>query len=78
MSNVPRNASSELETVEGEPDSEVKPANRRDLWRNVPSNLAPAMVAMADMVHEGIAMPDLAPGAEILIHTDEGGGTGPP
>nr|WP_232719036.1 hypothetical protein [Gordonia metallireducens] len=50
----------------------MKPANRRDLWRNVPSNLAPAVVAMTDMVHDGIAMPDLAPGAEILIHTVEG------
>ncbi|ATD72992.1 MULTISPECIES: HNH endonuclease signature motif containing protein [Gordonia] len=73
VSSVPRNAAGELETVDGERDSEVRPANRRDLWRNVPSNLAPAVVAMADMVHDGIAMPDLAPGAEILIHTDEGG-----
>ena len=60
---VPRNT---------EPDSEVVPSRRRDLWRQVPSNVAPAVVAMADMVHEGIAMPDLAPGAEILIHAGEG------
>ncbi|TSD99145.1 DUF222 domain-containing protein [Gordonia rubripertincta] len=72
LPSVPRNTPSELETESGEQDSEVKPANRRDLWRNVPSNLAPAMVAMADMVHEGIAMPDLAPGAEILIHAGDG------
>ncbi|GAC51364.1 hypothetical protein GOAMI_01_00700 [Gordonia amicalis NBRC 100051 = JCM 11271] len=50
----------------------MKPANRRDLWRQVPSNVAPAVVAMADMVHDGIAMPDLAPGAEILIHAGDG------
>ncbi|WP_191835007.1 HNH endonuclease signature motif containing protein [Gordonia ajococcus] len=70
---VPRNTSGELETESGERDSEGKPANRRDLWRQVPSNLAPAVVAMADMVHDGIAMPDLAPGAEILIHAADGG-----
>ncbi|UCZ89468.1 HNH endonuclease signature motif containing protein [Gordonia sp. WA4-43] len=53
-------------------DSEVVPSRRRDLWRQVPSNVAPAVVAMADMVHDGIAMPDLAPGAEILIHAGDG------
>ncbi|ANY25396.1 HNH endonuclease [Gordonia terrae] len=63
VESVPRNT---------EPDSEMVPARRRDLWRQVPSNVAPAVVAMADMVHEGIAMPDLAPGAEILIHAGEG------
>lgn len=72
VSSVPRNAAGESETVGGERGSEVGPAKRRDLWRNVPSNLAPAVVAMADMVHDGIAMPDLAPGAEILIHVGEG------
>ncbi|MCZ4649989.1 DUF222 domain-containing protein [Gordonia amicalis] len=69
---VPRNASDDrLETV-GAADSEINPANRPDLWRNVPSNLAPAVVAMADAVHEGIGMPELAPGAEILVHAGEG------
>ncbi|MDV6305925.1 DUF222 domain-containing protein [Gordonia amicalis] len=72
LPSVPRNTSGELETESGERDSEGKPTNRRDLWRQVPSNLAPAVVAMADMVHEGIAMPDLAPGAEILIHAGDG------
>ncbi|WP_024497887.1 HNH endonuclease, partial [Gordonia amicalis] len=72
LPSVPRNApDGELET-EGAPDSEVRPANRRDLWKRVPSNIAAAVVAMADMVHEGIAMPDLAPGAEILIHSGDG------
>ncbi|MGW9266589.1 HNH endonuclease [Gordonia terrae] len=60
---VPRNT---------EPDSEMVPSRRRDLWRQVPSNVAPAVVAMADMVHDGISMPDLAPSAEILIHAGEG------
>ncbi|WP_044507874.1 HNH endonuclease [Gordonia sp. KTR9] len=60
---VPRNT---------EPDSEVVPSRRRDLWRQVPSDVAPAVVAMAGMVHDGIAMPDVAPGAEILIHAGEG------
>ncbi len=73
LPSVPRNTSGELETESGERDSEGKPTNRRDLWRQVPSNLAPAVVAMADMVHDGIAMPDLAPGAEILIHAGDGG-----
>ena len=72
LPSVPRNTPGELETESGETDSEVKPANRRDLWRNVPSNIAAAVVAMADAVHEGIAMPDLAPGAEILIHVGDG------
>ena len=72
LPSVSRNTPEELETESGEKDSEVKPANRRDLWRNVPSNLAPAVVAMAGMVHDGIAMPELAPGAEILIHSGEG------
>ncbi|WP_439030652.1 HNH endonuclease [Gordonia terrae] len=65
---VPRNT----ESGSGGTDSEVVPSRRRDLWRQVPSNLAPAVVVMADMVHDGIAMPDLAPGAEILIHAGEG------
>ncbi len=69
---VPRNTESGSESE----DSEVVPARRRDLWRQVPSNVAPAVVAMADMVHEGMAMPDLAPGAEILIHAGAGGGVG--
>ncbi|OUC77648.1 HNH endonuclease [Gordonia lacunae] len=68
VDSVPRNT---------EPDSVpenlgVVPSRRRDLWRQVPSNVAPAVVVMADMVHDGIAMPDLAPGAEILVHAGAG------
>lgn len=69
---VPRNTPVDGPSVEGAPDSEGAPGNRRDLWRNVPSNLAPAVVAMADAVHDGIDMPDIAPGAEILVHVGEG------
>ncbi|WP_044506083.1 HNH endonuclease [Gordonia sp. KTR9] len=65
---VPRNT----EPESGDGELEVVPSRRRDLWRKVPSNVAPAVVAMADMVHDGIAMPDVAPGAEILIHAGEG------
>ncbi|VTR10224.1 HNH endonuclease [Gordonia terrae] len=68
VGSVPRNTESGSESE----DSEVVPARRRDLWRQVPSNVAPAVVTMADMVHGGIAMPDVAPGAEILIHAGEG------
>ncbi len=68
VKSVPRNT----EAGSAPEDSEVVPSRRRDLWRQVPSNVAPAVVAMADMVHEGIAMPDLAPGAEILIHAGDG------
>lgn len=42
---------------------------RVDLWRHVPSNIAPAVVAVADMVHSGMAMPEFAPGAEIVVNT---------
>ncbi|MEZ5211460.1 HNH endonuclease signature motif containing protein [Gordonia sp. (in: high G+C Gram-positive bacteria)] len=41
---------------------------RRDLWRNVPGNIAPAVTAMADTMIAGLAMPEVAAGAEILIH----------
>ena len=66
VQSVPRNT----EPESGGGDS-VVPSRRRDLWRQVPSNVAPAVVVMAGMVHDGIAMPELAPGAEILIHADE-------
>lgn len=42
---------------------------QRDLWRGVPSDIAPAAVAMADLAHSVVEMPDTAPGAEILVHT---------
>ncbi|MGU3292711.1 DUF222 domain-containing protein [Williamsia sp. M5A3_1d] len=41
-----------------------------DLWRHVPSNIAEAVVAMADTMQAIVAMPEFAPGAEIVIHTD--------
>lgn len=46
--------------------SAAKP--HRDLWRNVPTNVAPALVMMADTVIDAVSMPEIAPGAEILVH----------
>ncbi len=55
----------------------------RDLWRHVPANPVPALIAMADTAITAITIPQIAPGAEILIHhtpapsspTDPGGHT---
>ncbi|MEZ5210753.1 HNH endonuclease [Gordonia sp. PP30] len=41
---------------------------RRDLWRNVPGNIAPEVTAIADTIIAGIDMPEVAAGAEILVH----------
>ncbi|MBJ7288537.1 MAG: DUF222 domain-containing protein [Williamsia sp.] len=41
-----------------------------DLWRHVPSNIADAVVAMADTAQTVIAMPEFAPGAEVVIHSE--------
>ncbi|MFC7755492.1 HNH endonuclease signature motif containing protein [Tsukamurella soli] len=46
-----------------------------DLWASVPCNIAPALVAMADALIDGITMPQFAPGAEILIHEVDGTAT---
>jgi hypothetical protein len=43
---------------------------KADLWRHVPSNIADAVVAMADAAATMTDMPEFAPGAEIVIHTD--------
>ncbi len=42
---------------------------QRDLWRHVPADIAPAVIAMADTLHTAVDIPEIAPGAEILIHT---------
>jgi hypothetical protein len=50
-------------------------SNGADLWASVPCNLAPALLAMADAVLSGVSVPEVAVGAELLIHevrTDEG------
>ena len=47
-----------------------------DLWRHVPSNIADAVVAMADTMATVIAMPEFAPGAEVVIHTGSESGAG--
>ncbi|WP_374613727.1 HNH endonuclease [Gordonia sp. (in: high G+C Gram-positive bacteria)] len=72
LESVPRNTDAGSAPKDSGQESEAIPSRRRDLWRHVPSNVAPAVVAMADMVHDGIAMPGLAPGAEILIHAGDG------
>ncbi|MGW6034343.1 HNH endonuclease [Gordonia terrae] len=69
---VPRNTEPDSVAEGSVVESEVVPSRRRDLWRQVPSNVAPAVVVMAGMVHDGIAMPELAPGAEILVHAGAG------
>ncbi|HNP58283.1 MAG TPA: DUF222 domain-containing protein [Gordonia sp. (in: high G+C Gram-positive bacteria)] len=57
------------DTVEaGNSGGDKPPKPRRDLWRSVPSNIAPALVAMADTVFDAIDIPQVAPGAEILVH----------
>ncbi|MBT0566616.1 DUF222 domain-containing protein [Williamsia sp. CHRR-6] len=49
---------------------EVVVAAKPDLWRHVPANIADAVIVMADAARTAIAMPEFAPGAEIVIHTD--------
>ena len=39
-----------------------------DRWRNVPSNIAPALTAMSDTVIAGIKVPEVVVGADILVH----------
>ncbi|MFW0793740.1 DUF222 domain-containing protein [Gordonia sp. CPCC 205515] len=54
------------------PDAEAPDADlheQRDLWRGVPTDIAPAVVAMADTLHTAVEIPETAPGAEILVHT---------
>ncbi|MGC5256048.1 DUF222 domain-containing protein [Gordonia sp. DT218] len=41
-----------------------------DLWRNVPSDIAPAVIAMADTVQTVIEVPEFVPGAEVVVHDD--------
>lgn len=45
------------------------PKPHRDLWRHVPSNIAPAVLTMADTARTTIHMPHIAPGAEVIIHS---------
>lgn len=44
--------------------------SKADLWRHVPSDIAGAVIAMADAAATMTDMPEFAPGAEIVIHTD--------
>lgn len=45
-------------------------ATGTDLWRHVPSNIADAVVAMADSMATVVSMPEFAPVAEIVIHAE--------
>ncbi|MBD1322561.1 DUF222 domain-containing protein [Gordonia hankookensis] len=69
---VPRNALERDETATADAEdlgpAEVK-RRQRDLWRHVPADIAPAMIAMADTLHGVVDIPEIAPGAEILVHT---------
>ncbi|GAA1909041.1 HNH endonuclease [Williamsia serinedens] len=48
-----------------------EPASRADLWRGVPSDIAEAVIAMADTVADAVSVPEFVPGAEILVHSTE-------
>ncbi|KQR99471.1 HNH endonuclease [Williamsia sp. Leaf354] len=60
----------DLPLPETAPNAPRSAAGSADLWRHVPSNIADAVVAMADTMATVTAMPTYAPGAEIVIHTD--------
>ncbi|MGO3327764.1 DUF222 domain-containing protein [Gordonia sp. (in: high G+C Gram-positive bacteria)] len=53
-------------------DADITPRLRRDLWQNVPYNVAPALLAQADAVIEGVGLPEVAVGGEVLIHEVDG------
>lgn len=64
------------EPAPGEDTSDVaeKPPGHpgsADLWRNVPSDIAPAVVAMGDTMQTVIAAPEFIPGAELVVHTHD-------
>ncbi|WP_132994092.1 HNH endonuclease [Gordonia zhaorongruii] len=55
--------------MSGEADPNQMP---HDLWRNVPYNVASAVVAMSDTIVDGVKMPEVAVGGELLIHEIDG------
>ncbi|GAB2652515.1 HNH endonuclease signature motif containing protein [Gordonia jinhuaensis] len=57
-------------TSGGKSGSEETP-QPRDLWRHVPADIAPAVIAMADTLHAAVDIPQIAPGAEVLVHRYE-------
>jgi hypothetical protein len=61
----PTAKNSVAETVPGSPSS------RADLWRGVPTDIAEAVVMMADTVADAITVPEFVPGAEIVVHSAE-------
>ena len=48
----------------------LEPSDRR-LWRHTPSNIAPAVVLMADTMQSAIKVPTFTPGAEVVVHSHE-------
>ncbi|WLP92133.1 HNH endonuclease signature motif containing protein [Gordonia sp. NB41Y] len=53
----------------------TEPTNRyeriqrdKQLWRNVPSEIAPAVLVMAGIAQSSIEVPELAPTAEVIVH----------
>ena len=46
-----------------------RPTDNNRLWKHTPSNIAPAVVAMAETVHHTIDVPAFTPGADVVIHT---------
>lgn len=66
---VPRNALEGVDVDDGEPEpARNEPWQRRDVWRLVPANIAPAVVVMADTQRTVSEVPAVAGGAEVVIH----------
>ena len=71
----------------GDPDPATEPAPDQDApdvtkkspghpasadpWRNVPADIAPAVVAMGDTMQAAIGVPEFVPGAELVVHTHD-------
>ncbi|WP_279098425.1 HNH endonuclease signature motif containing protein [Gordonia bronchialis] len=66
---VTRNALAGVDVDDGEPEpARNEPWQRRDVWRHVPANIAPAVVVMADTQRTVSEVPTVAPSAEVVIH----------
>lgn len=64
----------DLPMVEGITDSHgsnVREVSSPDLWRNVPTDIAPAAVAMAETMQAAVDVPEFVPGAEIVVHQQD-------
>lgn len=66
---VPRNALAGVDVDDGEPEpARNEPWQRRDVWRHVPANIAPAVVVMADTQRTVSEVPTVAGGTEVVVH----------